>query len=61
MSDLPHLESFVRNAGEGKVVTRTKSGRVALDDEGAEVTRWQLIKAVWGDKGGSILLSECSR
>ena len=57
LSDLPHVEEFIRNPGSGTLVG-IESGRITLADENVKVTRWQLIKAVWGGQGMTIFISE---
>ena len=59
MSDLPQIEEHVRRSGEGQVVSN-KSGRITLEDEKDYVTRWTLVKSVWGGYGKTISFSECT-
>ncbi|ORX35588.1 hypothetical protein BD324DRAFT_682363 [Kockovaella imperatae] len=56
MSDLPQIEQRIRNDGAERIISRAP-GRIALPTGDDKITRWQLIKLVWGGRGLTVTIT----
>jgi hypothetical protein len=57
-ADIPHLEEFIRRAGDGH-------GTFAMTDHQSgiksKVTNWELVRAVWKGRGTTVFISQSYR